>query len=134
MRHLVLSYTKLTVQVQKGILTEEDLENALFHLGCSREHVFRPTNEELQTACEDFHEKALVYRKIIKALLSAEAEGRVRYSTDQHENSYESVKEFLVKHDYPAVDFSVDPDGDGQYDHETAVWVINKEIRTLTAL
>lgn len=134
MRHLVLSYTRLISQVQRGILTEDNLENALFHFGCSREHVFRPTNKELEVACEDFHERALIYRKIIKAMLSAEAEGRVHYGAGQHENSYESLNAFLEMHDYPTVDFSVDPDSDGQYDHDTAVWVINKEIRTLTAL
>lgn len=103
-RKLVISFTGLVFAIHFGVVTEEDLENALFYLGCTRTHAYDPdansaVNELVMVIGDDQPDAAAqrlkIHQIIVKALEKAEEEKRVLYRERSEDNSIKKLSQLL---------------------------------------
>ena len=111
MRTLFVSFTGLLYALDRGEISQEQLDNGLFFLGCKREHALAPgatggefsevsymglTHDGLTRRGNDPHE---LHRQLVEALLKAETEGRVAWRSKAAEDrDILILQEFLNRH------------------------------------
>jgi hypothetical protein len=97
---LFVSFTSVLYALKNGRVTETDLQKGLFVFGCTRDHAINPG------AQEEFVERVVkerpdIHQMLVKALLRAEADGRVNWRSATDNNvTYEMVDDLLVRNGY----------------------------------
>jgi hypothetical protein len=105
-RKLFLSFSGLVRNIRDGQVTQEDLDNGLFYFGCSRGHVIQPFNrlgvgDDVTPAFKGDSVRAhKVHEQILKAVLSAEAEGRAMFRLAVGFTSYRDLNILLANSGY----------------------------------
>lgn len=113
MSKLLISFTGVLYAIHNGRLTEEDLADALFYFGCTRQHALNPGAEgeanELEWVSEDRPEQERVHQILTNAILEAEKDGRIVWRAVGSPNTFEQLNALLEANGYSGLDF-------GRYD------------------
>lgn len=90
MKKLFLSYSALLKGITNGSVIQADLDAGLFYFGCCREQVFAPWTDDAP-------------KRVMTAVLKAEAEGRIVWRTRFGGNTYQQLGALLLRNGYDAI-------------------------------
>ena len=104
MKKLLVSFTSLIILMERGSISYEDLDDALFCFNCPREHLFNPKAEELYWG-ETYEGRLAIQSLIAKATKKAENEGRCGEWREAREirTTYEKLNSLLEKNGFKPI-------------------------------
>lgn len=121
-RKLVVSFTGLLYAIERGGITESDLDDALFYFGCTREHAMNPgangETNELDWAVRklDLDEaeakRQRIHGIVTRSLEKAEKDGRAAFRALNVGNSIEQLNGLLSENGFATL-----TDTDGYYSY-----------------
>lgn len=77
---IFLSYSALLVALANGLVSQEDLDQGLYFFGCTRGHAFNPGEAGEGDERESLGKAGMqAHRRLLDAVVAAEAQGRCRW-------------------------------------------------------
>ena len=109
MTKLFLSFTALIRGIVNDEISDLDLATGLFYLGCARAHAFAPwedkSNELTWFAKGDTDLQAIVHRKIVAALETAELEDRAAWRDETGDrNTFAGLNTLIERNELGSID------------------------------
>lgn len=92
-----VSFRGTLAALQRGTLTEADLDRALFYFGCTKVHAITPGSRGETVEPEVRMNGGANHQLLVAALEKAEASGRVAWRTAEESNSLAVLHALMVK-------------------------------------